>query len=130
MFGNRIANFAIQSCDLLIILGSRLSVPITGYQIKNFSPNSKKVYIDIDKFEIKKRGLKTDISINTDLNFFLEKLKTYLKKKNEVIFIPLGSVHRIQNNYKTPLKIIEAQVGSILKETDIVRLQDIYGRIK
>ena len=56
--------------------------------------------------------------------------KTYLKKKNEVIFIPLGSVHRIQNNYKTPLKIIEAQVGSILKETDIVRLQDIYGRIK
>ena len=30
LFGNRIANFAVQSCDLLIILGSRLSVPITG----------------------------------------------------------------------------------------------------
>ena len=29
LFGNRIANFAIQSCDLLLILGSRLSVPIT-----------------------------------------------------------------------------------------------------
>ena len=42
LFGNRIANFAIQSCDLLIILGSRLSVPITGYQMKNFSPLSKK----------------------------------------------------------------------------------------
>ena len=56
--------------------------------------------------------------------------KTFLKKKNEVIFIPLGSIHRIQNNYKTPLKIIEAQVGSLLKETDIVRLKDIYGRIK
>ena len=36
LFGNRVANFAIQSCDLLIILGSRLSVPITGYQMKNF----------------------------------------------------------------------------------------------
>jgi acetolactate synthase-1/2/3 large subunit len=84
LFGNRIANFAIQSCDLLIILGSRLSVPITGYQIKNFSPNSKKIYIDIDKFEIKKRGLKTDVPINADLNFFLEKLKTYLKKKNKI----------------------------------------------
>jgi len=35
----------------------------------------------------------------------------------------------LQNNYKSPLKIIEAQVGSILKETDIVRFQDIYGRI-
>ena len=58
LFGNRVANFAIQSCDLLIILGSRLSVPITGYQMKNFSPLSKKIYIDIDEHEIKKRGLK------------------------------------------------------------------------
>ena len=56
--------------------------------------------------------------------------ETFLKNKNETIFIPLGSIHRIQNNYKRPLKIIEAQVGSILKETDIVRFQDIYGRIK
>ena len=56
--------------------------------------------------------------------------KTFLKKSNETIFIPLGSIHRIENLYHTPLKIIEAQVGSILKETDIVRYQDIYGRIK
>ena len=56
--------------------------------------------------------------------------KTFLKKTNETIFIPLGSVHRIQNNYKIPLKIIEAQVGSLLKESDIIRYQDIYGRVK
>ena len=56
--------------------------------------------------------------------------KTFLMRPNEKIFIPLGSVHRIQNNFKTPLKIIEAQVGAILKETDIVRFQDIYGRVK
>ena len=53
LFGNRIANLAIQSCDLILILGSRLSVPITGYQMKNFSPLSKKIYVDIDEFEIK-----------------------------------------------------------------------------
>ena len=29
-----------------------------------------------------------------------------------------------------PVKIIEAQVGSILKETDIVRFEDVYGRVK
>ena len=56
--------------------------------------------------------------------------KNFLKKKEETIFIPLGSIHRIENNYKAPLRIIEAQVGSILKETDIVRFQDIYGRVK
>jgi len=53
----------------------------------------------------------------------------FIKKPNEHIFIPLGSIHRIQNQGKKPVKIIEAQVGSILKETDIVRYQDVYGRI-
>ena len=42
----------------------------------------------------------------------------------------LGTIHRIENTKKKPVKIIEAQLGSILKETDIVRYQDIYGRIK
>tara|TARA_B100001059_G_scaffold185332_1_gene187071 strand:- start:369 stop:1574 length:1206 start_codon:yes stop_codon:yes gene_type:complete len=47
----------------------------------------------------------------------------------ENIFIPLGAKHRIENPGKKPVKIIEAQVGSILKESDIIRYQDIYGRI-
>jgi mannose-1-phosphate guanylyltransferase/mannose-6-phosphate isomerase len=52
------------------------------------------------------------------------------RKPGEHIFIPLESVHRVQNPGKKPVRIIEAQVGSILKETDIVRYQDIYGRVK
>ena len=55
--------------------------------------------------------------------------KTFIRKPNDTIFIPLGAIHRIENPYKKPVKIIEAQLGSILKETDIVRYQDIYGRI-
>ena len=54
--------------------------------------------------------------------------KTFIKKTNETIFIPLGAIHRIENPNKKPVKIIEAQIGSILKETDIIRYQDIYGR--
>jgi len=54
--------------------------------------------------------------------------KIFIKNINETIFIPLGSIHRIENPNNKPVKIIEAQVGSILKETDIVRYQDIYGR--
>ena len=56
--------------------------------------------------------------------------KNFFMRPDETIFIPLGSVHRIENPYKKPVKIIEAQVGSILKETDIVRYEDIYGRVK
>ena len=53
----------------------------------------------------------------------------YLKKVNESVFIPQGAIHRIENNFKKPVKIIEVQTGTILKETDIVRYQDEYGRV-
>ena len=55
--------------------------------------------------------------------------KTFTKKINETIFIPLGAIHRIENLNRNPVKIIEAQLGSILKETDIIRYQDVYGRV-
>jgi mannose-6-phosphate isomerase-like protein (cupin superfamily) len=55
--------------------------------------------------------------------------KTFTKKKNESIFIPLGAIHRIENPNKNPVKIIEAQLGTILKESDIIRYQDVYGRV-
>tara|TARA_X000001036_G_scaffold436509_1_gene479817 strand:- start:1033 stop:2235 length:1203 start_codon:yes stop_codon:yes gene_type:complete len=55
--------------------------------------------------------------------------RSFIKKPSETIFIPLGAVHRIENHRKKPVKIIEAQLGSILKETDIVRFHDIYGRV-
>jgi len=56
--------------------------------------------------------------------------KIFLKRTNETIFIPKTAIHRIENINKTPVRIIEAQLGSILKETDIVRYEDAYGRVK
>ncbi len=52
------------------------------------------------------------------------------KKPGEHIFIPLEAIHRVQNPGKKPVKIVEAQIGSILRESDIVRYQDVYGRVK
>jgi mannose-1-phosphate guanylyltransferase/mannose-6-phosphate isomerase len=54
----------------------------------------------------------------------------FIKKKNCHIFIPPKTIHRIQNLGKKPVRIIEAQLGRVLEESDIVRYQDIYGRIK
>ena len=56
------------------------------------------------------------------------KNKSFFRKPNQTIFIPKGVKHRIQNPNKKVVKIMEAQLGSILKETDIVRFKDIYGR--
>tara|TARA_B100001964_G_scaffold42061_1_gene46518 strand:- start:783 stop:1988 length:1206 start_codon:yes stop_codon:yes gene_type:complete len=56
--------------------------------------------------------------------------KKFFKKENETVLIPQGAIHRIENYFKKPVKIIEVQTGQILKESDIVRYQDMYGRIK
>ena len=53
----------------------------------------------------------------------------FFKKKSETSFISKGAIHRIENLYRKPVKIIEVQIGSILKESDIVRYKDVYGRI-
>ena len=55
--------------------------------------------------------------------------KKFFKKVNETAFIPQGAKHRIENFFMKPVRIMEVQTGSILKETDIVRYKDIYGRV-
>ena len=54
--------------------------------------------------------------------------RKFFKNVNETTFIPKGAKHRIENLFKKPVKIMEIQTGPILKETDIVRYKDIYGR--
>ena len=56
--------------------------------------------------------------------------KKFFKKENDSIFIPVGAIHRIENLHKKPVKIMEVQTGPILKESDIVRYKDVYGRIR
>ncbi|WP_448192320.1 mannose-1-phosphate guanylyltransferase/mannose-6-phosphate isomerase [Azospirillum sp. sgz301742] len=48
--------------------------------------------------------------------------------ENESIYIPIGTLHRLQNPGKVPLSIIEVQSGTYLGEDDIVRVEDSYGR--
>ena len=56
--------------------------------------------------------------------------KEKLLTENESTYIPVGSVHRLSNPGTLPLRIIEVQSGSYVGEDDIVRLEDIYGRLK
>jgi acetolactate synthase-1/2/3 large subunit len=69
---NRPGNFAVQSCDLLISLGSRLDTHMTGANASKFATKSYKIMVDIDQSEIEKEnGLKIDLPININLiNFF------------------------------------------------------------
>ena len=55
--------------------------------------------------------------------------ETFLLSENESTFIPIGVIHALENPGKVDLELIEVQSGSYLGEDDIVRFEDIYGRI-
>jgi mannose-1-phosphate guanylyltransferase len=55
--------------------------------------------------------------------------KTFILHENESTYIPAGAVHSLENQDKMPLEIIEIQSGSYFGEDDIVRFDDIYGRV-
>jgi acetolactate synthase I/II/III large subunit len=74
LLGERAGNFAVQKADLLIILGSRLSIPNIGYNSKLFSPNSTKIMVDVDINEMEKSTLDIEYKIKADLSDFLPNL--------------------------------------------------------
>ena len=49
---------------------------------------------------------------------------------NEHVHIPLRAKHRLENETSSPLVLIEVQLGLYLGENDIVRYEDIYGRVE
>ena len=51
-----------------------------------------------------------------------------LVTENQSVYIPLGSVHRMENPGKLPMVLIEVQTGSYLGEDDIIRYEDVYAR--
>jgi mannose-1-phosphate guanylyltransferase len=55
---------------------------------------------------------------------------TFLVTENESTYIPIGWVHALENTGVLLLDMIEVQSGSYLGEADIVRVKDIYGRLK
>jgi mannose-1-phosphate guanylyltransferase/mannose-6-phosphate isomerase len=52
-----------------------------------------------------------------------------LVKTNESTFIPAGHKHRLENPGILDLVMIEVQSGEYLGEDDIVRFEDVYGRV-
>src|SRR3989338_1410178 len=72
--GQRAANIAIQNADLLISIGCRLNVPIIGFEFDKFAPNARKIVVDIDETEHKKKTIKIDLLVKSDAKFFIKKL--------------------------------------------------------
>ncbi len=73
IMGCRTANFIVQNCDLLLVIGSRLEPSVTAFNATGFGKNAQKVMVDIDAAEIRKiAGI--DLPVVADAGDFLRAL--------------------------------------------------------
>lgn len=74
-FAQRAANFAVQTCDLYIAIGTRLSLAQTGYNARDYARNAKIVMVDIDESELKKGTVRVDFPICADAGEFIQAMR-------------------------------------------------------
>ena len=83
MSGQRGANKSMFNCDLIVCLGTHLAIPHTTTLYENYSPNSKKIIVNIDKDQLKNLNVKFDLKINSDCKIFFEKIFNKINKKKD-----------------------------------------------
>ncbi len=83
MHGTYEANMTMHDCDVMVCVGARFDDRITG-RLDGFSPNSRKIHIDIDPSSINK-NVRVDIPIVGDVAYVLEDMLTVWKRKAPAI---------------------------------------------
>lgn len=78
--GQRGANIAIQNCDLLLAIGSHLSIPLTGTLFGAFAREAKIIVVDIDNNELESKTVRVDLPVQCDAKIFLENIKKLSEK--------------------------------------------------
>lgn len=98
-FGQRRSNLILQNADLIISIGSRLSIPLVGRNTLSFGRGAKKVVVDIDSAELQKNTIKIDLAIEASAKDFIEQI---LQQKNEFkldFSAWLKTCHKLTTNF-------------------------------
>ena len=74
ILGERAANFIMQNCDLLLILGTRMGIRISGYAWDKVARAACKIMVDADENELKKPTFRPDVGVHGDVGDFLRRL--------------------------------------------------------
>ena len=78
IMGDRPGNFAVQNSDVLLSVGSRLSIRQVGYNYQSWARAAKKIVVDVDPEELKKPTVNPDIPICADAKAFLKRFDEIL----------------------------------------------------
>jgi acetolactate synthase I/II/III large subunit len=80
--GDRAGNFTVQNADVLLILGSRLTIRQTSYNWQSFAPRAFKIQVDIDDAEFRKPTVQPDLPVRCDLKEFMQQLMSQCDSDN------------------------------------------------
>ena len=114
--GDRAGNFAVQNCDLLIAVGTRLNTYQVGYQLETWAREAFVIVVDIDPEELKKPTIRVDIPVCHDAGKFLTKLLQKTDGWNPEVYCDWVEqciewrekypvVSESQKNQKTPVNV-------------------------
>lgn len=97
--GDRAGNWAIQNADLILAVGTRISIRQVGYNWKTWARHARVIMVDIDQAEMKKPTLHVELPIWADAKDFLTKmdLKAESSVNNHTVW--LNTCHRWKKNY-------------------------------
>lgn len=82
--GDRPGNFAIQNADLILAVGTRISIRQVGYDFKSWAREARVIMVDVDRAEMKKPTIHVDLPVWADAKDFLSSLDRRLKAKKTV----------------------------------------------
>ena len=127
VYGSRSANLAVQNCDCLIILGSRLDTRQTGGDLPSFARSAKKIMVDIDAEEIGKlveKGCVIDLPIIAELRGFLQVFVQRVEQKELTISPPSAGAWGAWVNQVTKWKELYSH-AAVDKEVKY-RMEDVH----
>ena len=124
MHGTYEANLAMHHCDVLFNIGARFDDRVTG-RLDAFSPNSKKIHLDIDPSSINK-VVQIDIPLKGDVKSILKKLLKELDKRNFKNNI-MDWWNQI-NQWKSKKSLSYNQTGEIIKPQHAIKC--LYDKTK
>ncbi len=84
--GDRPGNFAVQNADLLLAIGTRISIRQTGYSFETWAREAEVIMVDIDRAEMKKHTIHVDMPIWADAKDFLQALNRNLTLEKGKVF--------------------------------------------
>lgn len=79
--GDRPGNFAVQNADVVLAIGTRISIRQVGYNWETWARAAKVIMVDIDQNEMKKHTIHVDMPVWADARDFLQAISTYVNVK-------------------------------------------------